>query len=269
MGRPLNKRFFGDLAGRIACSADVDGSGAEAAFIVEQRSNAKYRVQTEASFASTALVVGVQYQILTVSSADYTTVGAANNDVGTVFTATGTSAGGTGTADARAVCVIVATAPNPDEMRVEVQAENATAPVEATFTFGTDATVNNATVISIAIVTGGYGYWVDGTFELSIASDAGYAAGTQAEITYTVANGSIATVQITGAGIGYTEDLVAAAVHTTDAPNEVADPPLQYARIINARQVKTFEGNTYDWPITAPLGTPAPNVRTQTYLQTQ
>lgn len=47
--------------------------------------------------SSTALVSGVEYEILTVSGADYTTVGAADNNIGTRFTATGTSAGGTGT----------------------------------------------------------------------------------------------------------------------------------------------------------------------------
>lgn len=221
MGRPLNKRFFGDGAGLIACSADI-GAGAEACFITEQRSNTAYRVDSEA-----------------------------------------------GPSTRTGVCRIVAGAPALNEMRVEVQAENAVTPVEATFTFGTDATVNNATVIAIDIVTGGYGYWAGGTFNISIASDAGYEAGTEAEITYTVANGVIVSANITGAGAGYTEDLVATAVNTADIPDEAADPPLEYARIINARQVKTFEGNTFDWPITAPLGTPVLNGLTQADLGTQ
>ena len=66
MGRPLNKKFFGDGATLIACDADVDGTGSEACFIVEQRSNTKYRVQTEAPFASNALVIGVEYIIVTI-----------------------------------------------------------------------------------------------------------------------------------------------------------------------------------------------------------
>ena len=46
---------------------------------------------------SDSLVIGVEYEILTVVGDDYTTVGAANNTVGTRFIATGTDAGGTGT----------------------------------------------------------------------------------------------------------------------------------------------------------------------------
>jgi len=44
-----------------------------------------------------SFVVGTNYQILTVGTTDYTLIGAANNTIGTVFTATGTGAG-TGTA---------------------------------------------------------------------------------------------------------------------------------------------------------------------------
>jgi len=46
---------------------------------------------------SDSLVVGVEYEILTDVGDDYTTVGAANDNIGTRFTATGTDAGGTGT----------------------------------------------------------------------------------------------------------------------------------------------------------------------------
>jgi hypothetical protein len=46
---------------------------------------------------SDSLVVGVEYEILTDVADDYTTVGAANDNVGTRFVATGTDAGGTGT----------------------------------------------------------------------------------------------------------------------------------------------------------------------------
>jgi len=268
MGRPLNKRFFGDLAGRIACTADVDGSGAEAAFIVEQRSNAKYRVQTEATFASNALVVGVQYQIVTVGTGVWADAGAPAETVGTVFTATATTNGqADGTADARAVCVIVDTAPNPNEMRVEVQAENAVTPVEATFTVNRTGA---GAIDAVTIVTGGYGYWAGGTFNIGVNTDGGYVAGTEAVVTYTVANGSIDGATITTPGAGFTAAAdTALAVDTADVADEATDPPLQYARIINARQVKTFEGNTYDWPITAPLGTPVPNGLTQADLESQ
>lgn len=267
MGRPLNKRFFGDAAGRIACSADVDGSGAEAAFIVEQRSNAKYRVQTEATFASNALVIGVQYQIVTVGAGTWADAGASSEAIGTVFTATATTNGAAdGTADARAVCTIVETAPNPSEMRVEVQAENAVTPVEATFTFSTDG---GGLVSAVDIVTGGYGYWTNGaTFNITVASDAGYVAGSESVVTLTVANGSIISVGFT-AGSGYSASIVDDPIVAADVLDVDANPPLEYARIINARQVKTFEGNTFDWPITAPLGTPAVGGLTQADLGTQ
>ena len=49
-----------------------------------------------ASTAATALVSGTIYQILTVGTTDFTTVGASANTVGTVFTATGAGTG-TGT----------------------------------------------------------------------------------------------------------------------------------------------------------------------------
>ena len=49
-----------------------------------------------ASVAATALVAGTIYQILTVGTSDFTLVGASDNTVGTVFTATGTTTG-TGT----------------------------------------------------------------------------------------------------------------------------------------------------------------------------
>ncbi len=50
-----------------------------------------------ASVASNALTVGKAYKILTVGSADYKTVGATDNTIGTRFYATGTSAGAGGT----------------------------------------------------------------------------------------------------------------------------------------------------------------------------
>ena len=46
-----------------------------------------------ASTAATALVAGTTYQILTVGSTDFTSVGAANNNVGTIFQATGAATG--------------------------------------------------------------------------------------------------------------------------------------------------------------------------------
>jgi len=46
--------------------------------------------------ASNALVVGETYKVISITGDDYTTVGAAVNNVGVIFTATGTDAGGTG-----------------------------------------------------------------------------------------------------------------------------------------------------------------------------
>ena len=49
MGRPLNKKFFGDGAGLIAGSGWFTGEGAaEAVYIVQQKSNLKYLVESEA-----------------------------------------------------------------------------------------------------------------------------------------------------------------------------------------------------------------------------
>lgn len=254
MGRPLNKKFFGDGTGLLeATAAYLPGAGsAVACHILRQRSNLRYEVANEATVASTALVIGAKYIIVTVSGADYTTVGAADNNVGTRFTATGTSAGGTGTAREFAVCQLQAAAPAADfEMRISVQAENAVTPVEAQIDFGTTGGV----VDSVTLVDGGYGYWANGTFNITVASDGGYVAGTEAVISYTVSNGAIATVAVQSGGSGYTADLPNTTdVNTADIPDEAANPPLEYARIINARQVKTFEGNTYAWPTNAPLG---------------
>lgn len=51
---------------------------------------------TGSTISSDALTIGVTYVIKTVTGDDFTTVGAADNNPGTIFTATGTDAGGTG-----------------------------------------------------------------------------------------------------------------------------------------------------------------------------
>lgn len=208
MGRPLNKKFFGDGAGKIACTADI-GAGAELCFITEQRSNAKYRVDSE---------VGPS-------------------------TRTG-------------VCVIVDTAPALNEMRVEVQAENAETPLTANIAFTSSG--GTGALLTVSLDNAAYGYWAAGT-NVAIGGT------TDGTVDYTVANGRITSVTINTAGSANTQ--AGSPVALADAA--AANPPLEYARIINARQVKTFEGNTFDWPITAPLGTPAPNGLTQADLQTQ
>jgi hypothetical protein len=54
--------------------------------------------QTTGSVASTALVIGTTYTILTTTGANFVLAGAAVNTVGCVFVATATTAGGTGSA---------------------------------------------------------------------------------------------------------------------------------------------------------------------------
>ncbi len=58
--------------------------------------------------ASTALVTGKSYKIVSAGTSNFTLVGAANNNVGTVFTATGTTAGtGTAAPSANSYCTAV------------------------------------------------------------------------------------------------------------------------------------------------------------------
>ena len=186
MGRPLNKKFFGDGATLIACNADLDGSGSETAFIVEQRSNTKYRVQSEAPFASNALVIGVEYIIVTVGTGVWADAGASAETIGTVFTATATTNGqADGTADARAICTLVDATPGAiNEMQVVITPENAQSTVQATV----NVTASGGAITVLTINNAGYGYWVNGT----AATIAGGTAGT---CDYTVdGNGSLATV---------------------------------------------------------------------------
>ncbi len=234
MGRPLNKKYFGDGTGLLqATLAFLPGAGsAVACHILRQRSNLKYEVANEATVASTALVVGAKYIIVTVGGADYTTVGAADNNVGTRFTATGTSAGGAGTAREFAVCKLQAATPTADfQMHIEVQGENAQVPTQATI----DITQTAGVIDSVAINNAGYGYWAD-------ATGVAVPGGTGGTVDYTVdGNGSVATVVINAGGTGYSNS-------TQNLGTADANPPLQYARIINSRLVKTFEGSTFAWP---------------------
>jgi len=248
MGRPLNKDFFGDGVGLLqATLAFLPGAGsAVLCHILRQRSNTKYEVANEATVASTALVVGAKYLIVTVSGADYTTVGAPNNSVGTRFTATGTSAGGTGTAREFAVCKLQEATPAADfEMHIEVQGENAEAVRQATANI-TSAGGTGA-LETVEIADGGYGYWAD-------ATAAALGGTTDGTVDYTVdGNGSIATVTINAAGAANTQ---ANGINLGAAPD--ANPPLAYARIINAHHVKTYastgiNATTFAWPLSAPV----------------
>lgn len=53
--------------------------------------------------AATDLTDGVDYQIITAGTTDFTLIGAANNDVGVVFTAANTAAAAAGTGTARPI----------------------------------------------------------------------------------------------------------------------------------------------------------------------
>ena len=62
-------------------------------FLLEQNTTAG----TGAEIAATSMTNGTDYVIVTVGGTDYVAVGSADNNIGTVFTATGPAASGTGT----------------------------------------------------------------------------------------------------------------------------------------------------------------------------
>ena len=204
MGRPLNKRFFQGLSAagfQIGCSAWFTGQGsAESGYIVQQKSNSKYRVESDAGPATRSEVLSL------VEGAP--------------------TAGG--------------------EMQVTVTPENAQTPAEATFTFD-----SNGGVTAVTVTDGGYGYWADDTFTITTAS--GEAGNDDAVIAFTVSNGVIVSAIVSVAGTGYNNQ-TGASIASADVTDEAANPPEQSARIINSRLVKTFEGNTYAWNTTSPLG---------------
>ena len=145
------------------------------------------------------------------------------------------------------------------EMQVEVTPELLAAASEATFTFD-----SNGTVDVITITDGGSGYFTGGTFNITTAS--GEAGDDLAVITYTVANQAIVTAAVTTPGSTYNNQ-TGASVNTADIPDAEAAGDEQSAKIINARTVKTFEGNTYQWPAVGGTGTPSPSGRIEADLQ--
>jgi len=60
--------------------------------------NLQFEIYEKGVAAAGNFIIGNSYTIKTVGTTDFTTLGAANNDIGTVFTATGSGAGTTGTA---------------------------------------------------------------------------------------------------------------------------------------------------------------------------
>jgi len=193
MGRPLNKKFFGDTANagyQVSCNAYVSASN-KASYILEQRSNTKYRVTDLAT----------------------------DTDTG--------------------ICKLVDATPSAiGEMQVVVTPENAETPRQATIAI--TAAGGTGALLTVTIVDAGYGYWAPATGDSQ--------AGGDGTIDYTVSNGSLATVVINNAGSANTDGTV----NIGDTP--AANPPTENARIINAHTVKTFGGNTYAWPVVAPLG---------------
>ncbi len=102
---------------------------------------------------------------------------------------------------------------------IEAQIRVDTVDTEAQFTFNTDGA---GTVTAITIVDGGTGYPVSGggTFNLTVASDSGYVAGTLALITYTTDGaGVIDSAVVTNAGSGYTINLTGQAASVVDTPD--------------------------------------------------
>jgi hypothetical protein len=291
MGRPLNKRFFagGDRA-TVGCFYH-DGSSVVESAIISQLSNSRYRVAggggTPQAYTSLAFLEANPDTITRTGGADFTTVFAVgdsfrvassentgeNDGVYTIATVTSTvitiTLDGdlvTNADDTTATLALVA----PDgvvarlvdgtptalgEMQVTVQPENAQSTVQATVTF--TAAGGTGALLTVVIANAGYGYWSPGTgVDIGGTSD-----GT---IDYTVSNGSLATVTINDAGTANTD----ATVDIADAP--LADPPLESARIINARTVKTFPavgGNTYLWPIVGVDDGAGPSGRTEADLQ--
>lgn len=152
-----------------------------------------------------------------------------------------------------AICKTVDGAPAaPGEMQVTVQPENAAAVTPATFTVNRTA---GGAITAVTLVSGGYGYWTGGTFNITVNTDAGYVAGTEAVVTYTVSGGRIVSAAVTTPGAGYTAVANAAlAVNAADVPATVANPPLENAKIIRNNHVVTFAGNRYVWPATGGAG---------------
>lgn len=99
---------------------------------------------------------------------------------------------------------------------------------KAQIDFGTTA---GGVVDSVAIVDGGAGYTEGGTLNITLASDAGFVAGTEAVIAYTVSNGVINGVSITDGGDGYTASLAA----TTDIA--AADIPAPTGGLLSNPQI--------------------------------
>ena len=268
MGRPLNKKFFGDGSGLLSCTAWFERAGgtSSVAFILRQRSNSKYEVADETTTASNALIVGSKYEIVTVGTGTWADAGASAETIGTRFTATATTNGqADGTAREIVIGKVQQAAPAATgELQIAVTPELVGAASDATFTIDTDG---SGAVSAVAITGGGTGYFeTGGTFTIT---DLTLTGNDDAVITYTVdlATQSIDTATVTTPGTGYTINQSGVAVNAADIPDAGASD--QTARIINAHHVKTFEGLTLAWPAAGGAGSGGRGIFNEGDIETQ
>jgi hypothetical protein len=205
MGRPTNRKFFGDPASagyQIAVSAWFTGGvGPVAAWIESQRSNKVYVVTNGVLTQSLRLVQGAPL---------------AAGQMQVVVQPQGTT---------------------PFLTAAQTQAVYDGTPPNGSFVGGADyvggevITLSNGATITVATVDAG-----DNDAVLTFAVTT---------VGSSVSAGTVLTqTSSTLAGTGFT------LTPGVDNINNVA-APAQSARIINNRVVKTFEGNIYNWPVTA------------------
>lgn len=295
MGRPLNSRFFYAGSGAtIGCSYH-DGSSVIESAIISQRSNSQFRVAGEgaAAIASITNVAFAEANPDTITKTggvafgtlfgvgDLIRVAASENSgendgVYEILTVDGDDALSitldgdlvVNAADTTATLHVVSLvgvlgrlvqgAPAAlGEMQITAQRENAQTPTTADIAFTSASGTGALLTVQVDNVAAHYGYWTAGTA-------VGIAGTTDGTVDYTVANGKIATVVINTAGSANIEAESPVALDDAAAAN----PPLQSVSKLQARTIQTFEGNRYDWPITAPLGdAQALGSRTQCNLQ--
>lgn len=296
MGRPLNKKFFaGGIGATVGCSFH-DGVGVVESAIISQRSNSSYRVAggggTPLAFTSLAFAEANPDTITRTGGVSFITSGfvvggkvrvassentGENNGVYTILTVTASvieitldgdlvvNADDTTATLALVVAdgvigTLVQGAPNAlGEIQVTVTPEIVGATAEATLTIDTDGA---GLVSAVTLLTGGNGYFTAGNFLITNSTLTGNG---DARIDFTVANGAMATAVVGVAGTGYTINQTGVSVDTADITDPASVAPVESAKIINARTVRTFEGNVYMWPAVGGAGTP--KVRLEADLQ--
>lgn len=288
MGRPLAKRFFSGGTGvTIGCTVH-DGGGVIESAIISQKSNSKYRVAGAGGtpITGTTLVFadanpdtiadsGASWADFTLSfsAGDSVRVASSENsgendgvyEIATVtadlITLTDNGVLVANAADTTATLALVAPSgviatlvqgvPNAaGEMQVTVTPEIVGATAEATLEIDTDGA---GLVSVVTLLTGGNGYFTAGNFLITNSTLTGNG---DARIDFTVANGAMATAVVGVAGTGYTINQSGVSVNTADITDPATVGPDESAKIINARTVKTFEGNIYQWPAAGGAGTP-------------